>query len=1188
MKKINKIIVMVLMIALSIGSFFVSPISGLIAATATVGTAFTLTKVPTTATVKDSIKIPRGKTDDGQYVSISVINPAGQEVQIGNNPEKDELVEDGDFYNFKPNMVGEYKVKYISKGAIDVISNEYTITVTGVKPTLSFESNLQEIVPAKLGYKNSEDKVNVITLPSPSMTENADDEDAEVKILGRIKKSETPSGLVDKTMSLEDAKAYIGYNVSVRDSKYQTVENLGYSLKEIKVDGEDYYEIHYTVSPVENVYGTYRITYTYESLTSGLTASKSMTFEVKKNYDEKTELSYKFKDGATMPSTASAGEEVNLPTPAATDVSGATVSTYTDVEVYFVDAGKTNSQDDWIKIPVKNFKFTASYKAQKGAYYLVKYTIKDFFGNTVDTAKTQWTIENVTDKTAPKLYVVKDYSAEDAVADIENTAEDMFPTYAGKGQSITLPAIYAEDNISKVENVEESEKEITLTRRVVFNGTSSSFSASSLIKAKNDATSFANSNEVLFTPDKAGEYVIYYEATDKAGNSATSIKKTITVVDSYEDEIKPEITLPNVRNNAKAGETITFNAPTAKDYGMIDSENKVVETDVKVNVDYYFVYENGSDNKSDENKTALVKNEDGTYGLVIPTNEQVNKVVLVFSATDNARYSNGKNLDNTETKEITINVKDIQQDVTAPTLVTSEFEDESFSQVDKKTIQTVKFSDESKVNISVKVDALADDGSRTSDSVFVGQVEPNENEYTLVNASFNSVKVGDHIVTFTATDENENARIVAYKVTVTRSDEFGFAVNADANPTTIEVGEKVTLNAGALYNTLDGTIYEDATVGVKILPAEDSDSQAEYDFDGSYTITAKTEGVIRYQYYAIYNGKEVQINENEYVIQAKDTKKPTIEFFDGADEWAGSEDKTVESALDYKYEESETGNYVLVNGDYVEYNATEHQEQQRYSRGYADIEIPAVYVKDANGINEESVKITTPSNKTIEFINKKDMKVAGGDVVSKLGYKYFYTFAPTGNGPYTVEYSATDKAGNTTTLSYTLQVGDCEEPTLDIKNAQSIESTAKVGDTLKIDLNVMDLSDNNDTSIDAVDALTNSDGLKLTITITTPDNQTITLSKSDSYYSRDDKSFSYVLSNAGEYTVKYTLTDSAKLSHEITKKITVKSESSADTTSDAVWGTLLVVASVVLLGGVVTYFAVTNKKYSSKKKKEDK
>ena len=1180
MKKINKIIVMVLMIALSIGSFFVSPISGLIAATATVGTAFTLTKVPTTCTVKNSIKIPKGKTDDGQYVEISVIDPAGKEV-------KDTLVEDGDYYNFTPSMVGDYKVKYTSAGAVDVVSNEYIITVTGVKPTLSFESNLQEIVPAKLGYKNSEDKVNVITLPSPSMTENADDEDAETTTLGRIKKSEAPSALVDKTMSLEDAKAYIGYNVSVRDSKYQAVENLGYSLKEITVGDEEYYEIHYTVSPVENVYGTYRITYTYESLTSGLTASKSMTFEVKKNYDEKTELSYKFKDGATMPTTASAGEEVTLPTPAVTDISGATVSTYTDVEVYFIDAGKTNSQNEWIKIPVENFKFTASYKAQKGAYYLVKYTIKDFFGNTVDTAKTQWTIENVTDKTAPKVYVVKDYSAEDAVVDTKNTAEDMFPTYAGKGQSITLPAIYAEDNISKVENATDSEKEITLTRRVVFNGTSSSFSASSLIKAKDDATSFADSNEVLFTPDKKGEYVIYYEATDKAGNSATTIKKTITVVDSYEDNINPEITLPKVANNAKAGDTITFTAPTAKDYGMINNEKKVVEAEVEVTVDYYFVYENGSDNKADENKTALVKNEDGTYSIAIPTNEQVQKVVLVLNATDNARYSNGKNIDNTETKEIVINVKDVQSDTTAPTLVTSEFEDETFTQVDKKTIQTVKFRDENSVNISVKVDAIANDGTRTSDSVFAGTVTKNENEYTLANATFNTVKVCDHVVTFTATDANGNARIVAYKVTVDRSDVFGFTVDADANPTTIEVGEKVTLNAGVLYNTLDEEIYENATVGVRLLSADDGESQAEVDFDGDYTITAKTEGLIKYQYYAIYNGNEIQIENNQVLtIEAKDTTKPVIEFFDGADEWAGSEDKTVEAALNYEYEESETGSYVLVDGNYVEYdkNNTDHESLQRYSRGYADIEIPAVYVKDANGISEQSVKITTPTNKTIEFIGTEDMKSSG----SEMGYKYFYSFAPTGNGPYTVEYSATDKAGNTTTLTYTLQVGDCEEPTLDIKTAQSIESTAKVGDTLKISLNVMELSDNVDASINADDALTNSDGLKLTITITTPDNQTITLSKSDSYYSKDDKSFSYALSTAGEYIVKYTLTDSAKLSHEITKKITVKSESSTDTTSDAIWGTLLVVASVVLLGGVVTYFAVTNKKYSSKKKKEDK
>lgn len=1183
MKKINKIIVMILMVALSIGSFFISPITGLIAASATVGTAFTLTKVPTTCTVRNSIKIPRGKISDGQYASISIIDPAGNEV-------KETLQADGDYYNFTPDMVGDYKVKYYTEGDINVVSNEYIITVTGVKPTLSFESNLQEIVPAKLGYTNKNGQVNKITLPSPTMVENSDDEDADKTILGRIKKSVTPATLISGDMSLEDAKAYIGYNVKVRDSKYQEVQtpNIGYSLKEITVDGEEYYEIHYTVSPVENTYGTYRVTYTYDSLTTGLTASKSITFEVKKNYEEETTLSYKFKDGKTMPKTASAGEEVELPVPAVTDVSGATVSVYTDIEVYFVDAGKTNNQNEWVKIPVEDFKFTANYKTQQGAYYLIKYTIKDFFGNTVDTAKTQWTLENVIDKTSPKVYVVKEYTDENSV-DIENTAEKMFPTYAGKNQSITLPAIYAEDNIKNVTNVEDSEKEITLTRRIVFNGTSSTFSASSLIKPKGEELTFNDNNEVIFTPDKSGEYVIYYEATDKAGNTATSIKKTITVVDKYEDDLAPEITLPKVANIAYTGDTINFNAPTAKDYGFIDDEKKVVEADVDVSVEYYFEYKNGT--KS--NKTTLVKNEDGSYSLTIPSTEvvdqQIVKAFIVLEASDNAKYSNDKEENNKRIKEIVINVQDIQNDLAAPTLIASNFTDETFAQVHKKTIQNIKFRDSNNVHISVKVDHIDTEGNSTSDSVFAGTVSKENDEYTLSGASFNTTKTGTHIVTFTATDANGNATIVAYKVTVTKSDKFGFAVDANANPSKIEVGKEVTLNAGVLYNTLDGETYENATVGIRLLPVDSNETPAEVEFNGSYKIKALSEGLIKYQYYAIYNDSEIQIENNPILtIEAKDTTKPVIEFYDGAEEWSGSVDKTMEVALEYDYEESVTGDYVFVDGEYIKYNSAEHSDKTRYSRGYADIEIPAVYVKDSNKINEESVKITTPNNKVIEFINKKDMKIAGEDVVSKEGFKYFYTFAPTGNGSYKIEYSATDLAGNPETLIYTLQVGDCEPPVLDIKNAESIKSNAKVGDTLKIRLDVMELTDNVDSSIKAEDALTNSDGLKLTIKITTPDSTTpIILSKSDSYYSKEDNSFNYVLSTAGEYTIQYILTDSAgKVDDSNITRITVKSVSSTNTTNDAVWGTLLIVASVALLGGVVVYFAVTNKKYTSRKKED--
>ena len=1168
MKKFNKIIVMVLMVALSIGSFFISPISAIVAATATVGAAFTLSKVPTTASINTPISIPKGKTNkSGAQVKVTVTDPAGKDVSS-------ELQDNGDDYTLTPKMLGNYKVKYTSYGDsyYDVESNEYIIKVTGVKPTLSFESNVQEIIPSKLAYKEGRS----IVLPVPTVTEkdSASDEDAEGKVLGQVVASEVSQTLKDGTMPLSDVEDLAGYTISAKDSRQNSI-TVGYTVKDIKIEKEDGsevdgYEIHYTVSPVENVYGTYRITYKYQNV-NGLSASKSMTFEVKKNYEEKTELSFKWKDGKSMPTTASAGDEVTLPTPAVTDATGSTVSTYTDVKVYYVPSGKLENSEEWKSLKVKDFKFTTSYKTTNGACYVVKYTITDFFGNKIEK---QYSLDNVTDKINPKVYAVKDYSNDSDVVDIEDTMENMFPTYVAKGQSVNLPAIYAEDNISKVLNVEDNEKEITLTRRVVYNGSSSSFSSSSLITPKNAETNtFSDKNEVLFTPDKTGEYVIYYEATDKAGNSATSIKKTINVVETYADDLKPEITLPVLANVAYEGDTITFDAPTAKDYGMVDGEKKVVENDVEVLVDYYYVFANDTDNKDAADKQDLVVNKDGSYSLVVPTNKQVKKVVFVFSATDNGKYQNDSNLSNTQVEEVVVNIPQVSTDTDAPTTSTV-FSEQSFGQVETKEIQSVTFTDENDLDISVKVDFAKESGERQSIAVFNGTTTSENNNYTLSGATFNSANVGDHYVTFTATDVNGNATIVSYKLTITATEKPEIEV-AKSNSSTMEVGSEMNLSAGQL-KYYGGNVVDGSIVKIRIVSGTTADA-----YITGNKLTAKTTGTVRYQYYAMYNTEEIVSSIKEITVQ--DTVAPTIEFFEGdleADEWAGSTDHTMEVALEHL--ESSTGTLVKVNGEYVTYDAnnTEHQSLTRYDKDkYANIQIPAVKVSDAYGIDEESVKVTSPSGKELLSSINKDKMISASP-------RYYYEFTPTGSGSYTITYSATDKAGKSTTMTYSLQVGDCESPVLELNNAQNITSTAKIGDILKIDLNVMNLSDNVDSSKTAVNALSASDGLKLSISIVTPDNQTISLTKDGDYYSSDDKTFTYTLSSAGEYTVKYVLTDNAGKEDEQSVKINVASTSSSNTTSDAVWGTILIVASVVLLGGVIVYFAVTNKKYTAKKKED--
>lgn len=1219
MKKFNKIIVMILMIALSIGSFFISPITAVLAGATTIGAAITLTKVPTTAKMDGrGVTIPLGSTTAaGGTVTVSIKNPLGKEIYKGtgsNLPSSTWKVEDGKL-TFIPTMIGDYKVQYTSKadGYISVVSEEYVISVTGTKPVLTFETNTKNIIPATIGYKNSQDQVYKITLPNATVTDYQVSTGEEKTIeLGKVSSesvsSEDLAKLNSNTLTNEDVERLIGYSVSVTDALHQAVD-ISYKIEKTQVAEDTYeYTINYQVSPVENVYGTYTVVYTYTSdLGSGLSTSKKFTFEVKKHFVEKTELTFDWENGKTMPETAVLGNEVNLPKPVVSNSNGTKVDAYTKVGVYFVEANATKNfttweaadagnTKGWTAMPVEDFTFVAKNKATDGAHYLVNYQITDFFGNTVSK---QYTIKNVYDSEKPVVYAVNAYTNSEDV-DIENQIKNTIPVKVATNQTVKLPAIYATDNST---NSTLEDKSITLTRRYVYNSQNVNFKDSGLIQ-----DDILDNQIALFTPTSAGTYTFYYEAKDSSNNTASAYKFVIEVEDHYEDTIAPVITTPTVTNVAYENETITFEAPSAVDYKN-EEHTEVLQANIETTVSYYYIEQDGI---TKTEKTKLEANEDGTYSLKIEDNNY-SKAVLVFEAQDMAEYSASSTTNNVAKEEIVIDIKNISNDTVAPkvdesTLPTTD----TFTQSQDKLVGGVVFNDDSNVNVSIRIstpkfiegtgydytdieNVILPSGKRIVKTKNDSSAEF-DYSFKVEEAKFTSYHVGEHVVTLTATDSNGNTTIVAYTVQVTRSITPSID-SIKSIPATVEVGREITLPTGivrdyngeivkysqdtngdyvfvdnqyVLYNASEHTgLTRYSRVEVEIEYINETPDGA----NGNKFKTS-TPGTFTFKYKAVVDGQTIYSSLK--TIVASDTLAPVIELLDDA--W--EESSTQSSPLGYK--EDTVGEFVKVSDEFVKYDSsnTEHQSLTRYSY---NVEIPAYTVTDAhykdgeligqNDIVEHSVKVLKGTKTYLEVINfeKSDD--------STLSFK------PDGDGEYKVIYSATDAAGTVQTREFILKVGDCEDPTLTLNNAQVVKENAKVGDVLKIDLNVITLQDKDET-YDVLNSITNSGDVKFEIKITTPKKEEVTLStNNEEYYSSEDKTFNYTLSEAGTYKVTYILTDKAGNTDEIEKTITVASKNSTSIISEKAWGTILVVASVALLAGVVVYFAVTNKKYSSQERK---
>ena len=682
------------------------------------------------------------------------------------------------------------------------------------------------------------------------------------------------------------------------------------------------------------------------------------------------------------------------------------------------------------------------------------------------------------------------------------------------------------------------------------------------------------------TLSQVGTYEVRYKALDKAGNPAGYAEYDIVVYDVDEDmtagKAKVELNVP-YSTISDRDEYLNFSVPTATD---TYDKNIEVKTFYKVNGtgDPIEITEKNKDGKYSIDVNKLIADNAGITsitiyaeayldGTLIDTREAfetgtatltADNSILVKSAEKVVSIVNSRN-DQTA-PEITVVDKDgaasswntelygvnsdiaVQKKANASDTKVYAINDYGFMTVDGTVykvenvdqaafnqgtqvidLPSVMFKDAKDDNLAITVtikDSFGNTVSKVSAETITKEYKSNHYEYTVSGLSFKLSNFGIYTVTYHAKDVGGNITVQT----------FGIRVNDKTAPTIviededrfedeIEVGKKFEVPTAKLIK--NGEDFEAKYITWDIYNVSKG---AKYTIVGETGFVPLSEGTFSIVYYAEdIAGNKATLENSLFTVTAKDTIGPEIELTN-----------TFISALAWEPDEDET---------------------------YQTITIPAAFANDGkfDGIDYgygkpvTVVYSVTGPNSTNPTVTKVD-----GDMSVRQ-------FKATTQGTYTIKYTATDDAGNTTTETRTLALGDCEKPTLEWADEKTdLPTTATVNQEFTLNLSKITLSDN----------ATEDEYLKenLAITLKDPSGNVVTNKGKDGVNAIWD------IASTGKYTLQFVVKDEVGNASTYSYQIDVPAEEAEEEKISPVVGTVLVVVAVVVLAGVVVYFVVSSKK----------
>lgn len=1136
---------------------------------------------PAKATKNKSVEFKKFETTtSGEYAEVTVVDPLGNTVTTTAGSSADKL-------QFTPEIAGVYTYKFkMYKGTendqTSVASTyELTLTVTGDSGTIEMPENSYFIVPTE--FK----KGSKLTVPMPNCFIN----DGEDKV--DFEQSATKDGAT--------IEAYLKRGSD--EIKLNYVAGTGSDVDKVA---------HFESAEALNETGTYRLVYRLKytagdsSTASVVAVSGDKSIRVKDSLTStKLYASY-----ATTPSgSAEAGAKYNL----------------VDLNVALSE-NSTNYIDAFTKITVKhigsgefmnvNYDDMTFRPTQKGTYLVTYKAMIPSLG--LESDELTYSITNVTDSTAPSLYLTGSYKVDsttgkvssqndvdltdmdidlvyDEIGDLSSNLKSYYQldTIGSNGKQVTvkIPAAFVRDQFNGA-------NKITVTRALYVSTNTTDTGKLKLVKADQSEYAYNEVAEYTFyeNTDTAngkfgvGSYVVKYTATDEAGNVYTSENYAITIksADSItKDSTTSKVNVPTVTfalddETIKADGKLTFEAPTTSDaydrnldtkvYYFADGNLSSTEVETKIR--------NMTDVKTFKNAD---KNDDGQYELNIESaiNGVTSPSHIYIVAVSRNSYNNDKLELNRNFVIRKIKLIGSTNDTTAP-VVSDAFANAgelSTAITGANKGKTGSINENGYVDASTKKALFDQNETITIPSMKFTDADANVNftikvsyvrngKQVVIDATSNGY---EHTVTESGdnfTHEISGASFTAsyaklYTITV-------IAVDSNQNSTIVSFGIRVNdTEAPAVYVVNESKFSKTLEYGDTFtIPAPTIYDDGEVDENGTWTWSAKIDD------------KFVQQNISSEVREFKPTKTGTYVIIYNCKDTAGNEAAQREYTLNVKATvKPEIGfAWIMDSNDIAWDNDADNQ---------SEVAVPMAYATDK--YFSDAIVVGTPKITD----GKGDEVTVAVDADSRS-----YKFTPKTQGKYTVTYYAlSEKTGLSETRTITLNIGDTQAPTLEWENKENdLKQTVEVGDKWTFKFNMIKVEDDSDSDLQTIinDILAN--GVSETSLKTLKNYATISMTKDGSSvaYEIVDNGLQYTFDSTGDYTFKIELKDKAGNSTgtEYTYTITAKEVEKEETKKDNKVGTILIVLSVVILAGVVTYFVVTTKKVDKKvaesKDKKDK
>ena len=1019
--------------------------------------------------INTEMELPKTTVTDGLKAGeklVYTVKKDKKEYTIEKNAE--------DKYLFTPKYQGYYNLTIAVKNenGITTAVKNLSFFVEKEEATITLPVNSEYVIPAKI--------------PAPTVTvvdENGEDIKKTAKELGNkfVCYLSTPSEDVMLTLDAE--------------GKY-------YAVDKTKLSETGTYQIVYEYRSVNE---------TNESLFSVISRLESNFQVVKADSYVTSDIKLKMSLQSSMPTSGNVGTDITIPKVKVVDSNtSSTDAVNAHVEVIIKKNGqKVNLNVDYDKYTFK--------PTEIGTYSITYVATIPVFGENCKCEVTPADTIVVSDKQAPQVIPTYkyDFDAEGEITRVYDSTEGTavtdresaekllvnrrvdIPSVAKlekvgetKSVKITIPAAYATDNFYTFKGKDNDEIKIVRSYR-------SSTGAVTTVETEPNKPA-----EIEFKTK--GNAEIRYQATDKAGNTLGEIVYDIVIYDTDEDltkgttKVNLNIGTSQVSDQEKV---LTFAKPTAT-----DTYDK--------NIEVKTFYQVGTNAPVELTKT----NDDGKYQIkisdigesatefkiyaeayldeikgvreassgtnVVKSTVHTIKILRSGSDSENPEFEKGNTSFNFNKAlyeanksavnavagdETNVSIDDngyvTKGGTTIPVTTGSADKKAPFDQGSTiLTLPTMTVWDDKDTNLSISIKITDRKGNEVSK---VNQEKVSFDSatqtYTISDASFKLSGYGVYTVTYTAKDFSGKTTARSYGIrvndktapTITLLDEDKFGK-------TIEVGEYFEVPTAQLIK--DGETFN-GTINWEIYNKSNGAECTLY----SNGFIPTSEGTFFIRYTGVDEfGNVASLEDSLFTVTAKDTIAPTID-------------------LDLTYRFPASTKFTKETGE-----------------DYMIIKIPVAFATDKNrGQVDVTYTVTGPNG------TKPSVMDYEGDENSHVKY-----FKATSEGIYTIKYSAVDEAGNESTKTLTIAVGDCEKPTLAwINKERDLIKEINVGESYELKVEEFLILQDNVTSV--ADLKKN-----LKITLTSP-------SGYDVVNELQGEGYKWTFDSLGFYNLKIVVRDNA-------------------------------------------------------------